>query len=154
MLILDLVKVLTKFKIPYALVGGYAVSLHGATRGTLDVDLIIPLEEKYYIAIEKALNSMKLIPRLPVSAKEIFSFREEYIESRNLVAWSFYDPDQPFHIVDIIITEDLNKVKTTKVNIKNIKVSLIAVEDLIKMKTKSARPQDLEDVKALRKLKK
>ena len=39
-----LIKVVDKLReknIPYAIVGGHAVALHGAVRGTLDIDLII-----------------------------------------------------------------------------------------------------------------
>ncbi len=154
MLILEVINSLDTFKVPYAIIGGYAVSLHGAARGTLDIDLIIPYEKKYYLSAEKALSSIKLIPRLPVSGNEVFTFRDEYIKNRNLIAWSFYDPSNPPRLVDIVITEDLNQLKTIGVSIKNKKVKIISLEDLIKIKTKSARPQDLEDIKALRKLQK
>lgn len=153
MLLLEVVKTLNTFKVPYALVGGYAVALHGATRGTIDIDVIIPQEKKQYLGVEKALAAMAMIPRLPVTAEEVFTFRDEYIKKRNLIAWSFFDPNNALRIVDVIITEDLNKINTTSVTIKNKKVNIIAIDDLIKMKSRSARPQDLEDVKALKKLK-
>ncbi|MBP9837642.1 MAG: nucleotidyltransferase [Proteobacteria bacterium] len=154
MLILEVTSALDSFRVPYAIVGGYAVSLHGATRGTLDIDLIIPQEKKYYLLVEKALSSINLHSRLPVTATEVFTYRDEYIKNRNLIAWSFFDSHNPLRIVDVIITEDLNHVKTTILSIKNKKVKIITKEDLIKIKSKSGRPQDLEDVKALRKLQK
>jgi len=100
-----------KNNISYAIVGGYAVALHGAPRGTIDIDFIINHIESTFIAVEAALRSMGLVPRLPVTAKEVFQFRQEYIKNRNLIAWSFYNPIDPIEIIDIIITEDLANYK-------------------------------------------
>jgi len=44
------------------------------------------------------------------------------------------------------------KIKKIKINNKSIK--LLSIEDLIKMKKKSERTQDIEDIKALRRIKK
>lgn len=138
--------------IPYAVVGGYAVALHGAPRGTLDIDFIIPLEERFYLGVEKALQSIGMRSRLPVTAKEIFNFRNEYIENRNLIAWSFYNPADASEVVDIIITEDLNNCFVLEKNFAKMNVKVISKKDLIRMKKKSGRPQDLIDIQSLEKL--
>lgn len=137
--------------ISYAIVGGYAVALHGAPRGTIDIDFIIPLEESSFIATEQALNSIGIVSRLPVSAREVFQFRQEYITRRNLIAWSFYNPQNPMEIVDIIITSALEDFSIVEKQIASTKIKLIAKRDLIKMKKLSGRPQDLLDVAALEK---
>lgn len=139
-------------KIPYAIVGGYAVALLGAARGTVDVDFITKLEEQTFLKIEEAFKSLGFIARLPVTAKEVFAFREEYIEKRNLIAWSFYNPRNPLEIVDIIITEDLNECTTVNKTLDGKKIKVLSKADLIRMKRKSGRPQDLIDIEALEKL--
>ena len=143
---------LEKNKIPYALVGGYAVALHGATRGTVDIDFIVRFQEADFIALEKALGSIGLKPRLPVTAKEVFQFRQEYIEQRNLIAWSFINPNNPLEIVDVIITENLADCSVATKDFGKLKVKVLSKKDLIKMKKKSGRPQDLLDVDALERL--
>src|SRR5579871_1317334 len=85
--------------IPYAVVGGYAVALHGATRGTLDIDFIVSLDEKVFLKVEEALLALGFRSRLPITAHEVFMFREEYIKNRNLIAWSFYNPENPMEVV-------------------------------------------------------
>lgn len=45
----------------YALVGGYAVALHGAVRATADVDLVIEFKEDSFAQAEAALLSLGLI---------------------------------------------------------------------------------------------
>jgi len=145
-------KALNKAKIRYMLVGGYAVALHGAVRGTVDLDFVIALEKGQFIAIEKAMLSIGLKPRLPVSAEEMFNFRKEYIKNKNLIAWSFINDANPLELVDIIITHDADKMKVVVKKIGNTAVNIAAIDELIKMKKLSARPQDLEDIKALEKL--
>ncbi|MEZ4744104.1 MAG: hypothetical protein R3B45_16925 [Bdellovibrionota bacterium] len=143
---------LNEEKIPYAIVGGFAVALHGAIRGTIDIDLITKLTLKNFVAFEKAMLELGLESRLPVTAKEVFNFREEYIKNRNLIAWSFFNPKKPIEVIDVIITEDLTGMKTIDKNLRNQKIKVLSLPDLISMKEKSGRPQDLEDVKTLKEL--
>ncbi len=152
MFLLRIAQALEGAKVSYALVGGFAVALHGAVRGTLDVDLILRFSEKQFVAAEQALQSIGLKPRLPVTAADVFRFREEYIKNRNLHAWSFVNPDRPSEIVDVILTENLADVKVRRMKVRGQAVRVVSVVDLIRMKEASARPQDLEDAKALRDL--
>jgi hypothetical protein len=149
MLLLRLASAFHEEDIRYALVGGYAVNLHGAIRGTMDIDLAIALRQLDFIKVEKALNSLGLVSRLPVTSKEVFQFRKEYIERRNLVAWSFYNPKDPSEIVDIIITQDAQKLKIKRFSLQGVPLLVASISDLIRMKKMSGRPQDLLDVKAL-----
>lgn len=152
MFYLDVIKAFNKAKIPYAIVGGLAVSLHGAVRGTVDIDFITLIDKGNFKNIEKTLLKLGLKPMLPVTAENVFDYRIEYIKNRNLIAWSFCDPKNPSRIVDIIITHDLKKLNSTEIKIGSVKASVLSKKDLINMKTESGRIQDLEDVKALEKL--
>jgi len=152
MLLLRLVESLNRARVPYALVGGYAVALHGAVRGTVDIDIVLRFTERDFKGAEKALRRISLEPRLPVTASDLFRYREEYIRNRNLTAWSFVNPARPSELVDVILTHDLSKMKLKRVRIQGRLIRLASIEDLIKMKSECGRPQDLEDVKALRKL--
>lgn len=143
-------KALNDAKIGYAVVGGYAVALHGAVRGTVDLDLVIQLTEESFLKSEIAFKKLGLQSRLPVDAKQVFQFREDYIKNRNLIAWSFYDPTHPANQLDVIITDDFAKMKTDPILVHGVKVPLVSIQDLIQMKTRSGRPQDLEDISALR----
>ena len=154
MLLLEVAAALKKSKIHFAIAGGYAVSLHGAVRGTVDVDIVLRFSKNDYIAAEAAFKNLGLTSRLPVSAAEVYEFREEYMKNRNLVAWSFSDPKDPTRIVDVIITHDLRKLGVEQVAADGRLLPVLAVPDLIAMKRASARPQDLEDVRALEELRK
>lgn len=152
MWIIEVAQALEKQSVDYAVVGGFAVALHGAIRGTLDLDVVVEISRQSFIKTEKALKSIGLQPRLPLDPEELYEFRKEYIEKRNLVAWSFYDAKDPTHVVDVIITTDLKKIKTVKLNIHRKTLFVASIPSLIDMKKKSGRPQDIEDIKALEKI--
>ena len=147
------VNTLDSHHVPYMLVGGYAVALHGAVRGTVDIDVAVPLSKQAYVKAEQALRNIGLVPRLPVTAEEIFDSRESYINDKNLVDWSFYNPDNPLEMVDIIVTEDARALKSTTKTSGGVEIKIVAIDDLIRLKQAAGREQDLEDIKALRKLK-
>ncbi|MBL0349691.1 MAG: hypothetical protein IPP68_04875 [Elusimicrobia bacterium] len=68
------------------------------------------------------------------------------------MAWSFWNPADPSEIVDVVITHDLAKMKVLAVRWGRDEIPLVSKKDLIAMKKESARPQDLEDIKALESL--
>ncbi|MCI0658163.1 MAG: hypothetical protein L0170_14015 [Acidobacteria bacterium] len=152
MLLLRVIRALNEARVPYAVVGGYAVALHGAVRGTVDVDLVIRFKAADFQRTEQALVSLGLQSRLPITAAEVFRFREEYLQNRNLRAWTFINPARPSEIVDVILSEDLAGMKVKRVRIQGESVRIASLQDLIRMKEKSARVQDHEDVEALKRL--
>ena len=87
-----------------------------------------------------------------MTAREVYDFRDEHIWNQNLTAWNFSNTDSPLGQVDIIITDDLAGKRTKAVALPTDPVHVLAVMDLIAMKRRSGRPQDLEDVRALEKL--
>jgi hypothetical protein len=149
MLISRVAKAFKKHGVPFGVVGGYAVALHGAVRGTVDLDLVLRLRRKDFVAAAEALAGLGLQPKLPVTAGEVFDFREDYIARRNLVAWSFWNPTDPSEMVDVVITHDLDKMDIVTMRLGGEEVPVVSRKDLIAMKKESARPQDLEDIKAL-----
>lgn len=150
MFIHDVCGALEKAGVSYAIVGGYAVALHGAVRGTVDVDVAIHWSLKNLQNTEKALKEMGLVSLIPIDSTSLFNFKEEYIKNRNLIAWNFYNPSNPLNQVDIIINYDLKSKSHTKtIKTTHGQIRILSLKDLIKMKKESGRPQDLEDVKAL-----
>jgi hypothetical protein len=136
----------------YAVVGGHAVALHGAVRGTVDINIAIAWSRKALASVESALRKIGLESRLPVTAAEIFDFRDEYIANKNLVAWNFYNPVDLSEQVDVLINYDLKGKRVKRIELRNATIRILSLKDLIEMKRLSGRPQDVEDVRALEKL--
>ena len=150
MFLVDLAKKFDIEKVPYALVGGLAVALHGAARGTVDIDLVLKLQLKYIKKAVEVFRDFGMQSRIPITPENLISFRKEYIKNKNLIAWNFFDENDFSKNVDIIITEDLNKIKTVVKKVDGYEIKVASIKDLIKMKKKSNRLQDIEDIKSLK----
>ncbi len=151
MFLFEVLDCLEKEKVDYALVGGYALALHGLVRATMDVDFVIRLNKSQAKSVERALKSINLTSRLPLKAEEVIEFRQDYIKKRNLIAWSFVDYNDPSRIVDLILTESTKTLKVQKISVSGRKVPVASLKDLLRMKTNTGRAKDALDVENIRK---
>lgn len=133
-------------KLPFVVVGGYALALQGIVRATMDVDFVLKIDLESYDKAEKCLNSLGLTSRIPVRSRDIIHFRKEYIEERNLIAWSFVDFKNPSRQVDILITRDISDIEIQKIPVGGRKIPVASLQSLLKMKSETGRPQDQIDI--------
>ena len=152
MIINRLCKSFKERKLPYAIVGGYAVGIYGYKRYTQDLDIVIKWNKKNLINAEQCFIDNGLVSRLPISALDVFEFRDEYINNRNLIAWNFYNPKVLSEQVDLLINYDLARKKTETVATPFTELKVLNLSDLIKMKKESGREKDLIDIKHLEEL--
>lgn len=155
---LSLFKALNQAKIEYVVVGGMATVLHGYPRFTADIDLVINLEQAEAEKAIKLIISLGLKARLPVDPMDftVESIRESWIEQKNMLVFTFYDPKNPLLIVDIFVREpvpfaELSK-KAIMLDMNGEPVPVCDIETLIAMKLKAGRSKDLEDVKYLQEI--
>lgn len=146
-------------KIRYVVVGGLAVVLHGYTRLTADIDLIIDLDpNNAKDAIEAALK-LGFKARPPVDPRQFADAeaRQSWIKDKGMKVFSFYDPKDPIRNIDFfaqnpIPFEELwKRAKTVPLSQTLIKIASIA--DLISLKKIAGRPVDMIDIAELEKLK-
>jgi hypothetical protein len=137
--------------VKFALAGGHAVALHGAVRGTVDLDFVLAGARENFVAAERALKSLGLVSRVPVTGEEVFAFRKEYMEKRNLLAWGFYHPKDPSQVVDLVLTWDLKPGESVRIRAFGRDIPVLSKPALIAMKRAAGRPQDLVDADALEK---
>lgn len=138
----------------FAIAGGHAVALHGAVRGTIDIDFVIEWTEDNLVRVEKATRRLGLVSRLPVTPQQVYKDRDSLIKDRNLIAWNFYNPKRLDEQLDLIIDYDLSGHERIIFSVGGIDLPVLGVEALIAMKKKSGRPQDLHDIDALESIKK
>lgn len=146
-------------KIKYLVVGGVAVNLHGYVRFTGDLDLLVLLNEENLTKLDKLMKKLGYSERIPVSVLELRDNKKakEWLKQKNLKAYSFIPPKTDLLQIDIIIEESLDfqkfyKNKITK-RIDNTNIPIVCLTDLMKMKKKANREQDLLDLKSLIELK-
>jgi hypothetical protein len=149
-----------KNKVKYLIVGGLAVNLYGVPRLTQDIDLIISTKKQNILKINSVLKDLGYILRLPVDPKDLTDSGKvmDWVENRNLKAFSFYHKKDSFKVIDILLVHPLQfeesfKNKTVK-KAKDIKIYLASLNDLIKTKEFSGRMQDSCDIKMLKKISK
>ncbi len=61
MLIYDIIDIFDKVKLKYAIVGGYALALHGLVRATVDVDLVLSLRMEDFELAEESLKKLTAV---------------------------------------------------------------------------------------------
>jgi hypothetical protein len=150
MLLFEITDAFETAKLKYALIGGYALALHGLVRATIDVDFVLRLRQSDYELAEKTLAKINLRSRLPIRAQDVIKMRKEFIENRNLLAWSFVDYKNPTRQVDLLITRDLDDCETQKISVAGRKITIVSLRELLKMKLEAGRPQDLVDIQNIR----
>ncbi len=141
--------------VPFVVVGGVAVVLHGHPRLTADLDLVIDLATEHVDRAIVATTELGLRPRLPVDPRGLGDpeVRRGWVEDRNLRVLSFHDPDDPLREVDVfadppIAFADL-RARAAVVTLGELAVPVAAIDDLVAMKRLAGRPQDLADIAAL-----
>ena len=140
---------LTEARVTYALCGGWAVALHGVSRGTVDVDIVVNIESENLTRAVAVLSELGLLSRIPLSAEQVSADYKVLREERNLLAWNFYNPQNPIEQVDIVLTESVQPSDVVELNLGSSRLPCLSRERLIAMKQASGRPQDLADVDAL-----
>ena len=150
MFLFELTDAFIDSKLKFALVGGYALALHGLVRATIDVDFVIKLTQADFELAEKTLNKLGLQSRIPVRAQDIIKMRKEYIENRNLIAWSFVDYKNPSRQVDILITKDVSSMEIERISVSGRKIPVASLDEILKMKEEAGRPQDLIDIENIK----
>ena len=158
MLYKQILKKLEDENFEYLVVGGLAVNLHGYTRATADLDIVILLSEDNIEKFVKIIKTLNYKPRVPVELEDFISEknRKKWIEEKNMKVFSVYNPENEYEHIDILIEYSLNfeQVYKNKVIyvIEEVQVPVISIPDLIKLKEEAGRIIDRNDILALNKI--
>jgi hypothetical protein len=160
MFYLEILEGLYEKKIRYLIVGGLSVNLYGVPRLTQDIDIIISTDRENILKIITVLKNHGYVPRLPVNPEDLADSDKvkDWVENRNLKAFSFYHKKDNYKVVDIVLVHPLDfeesfKNRTVK-RVKDIEIYLASIDDLIETKEFSGRAQDISDIEMLKKARK
>jgi hypothetical protein len=138
----ELLQLLEKNNAEYVLVGGYAVAFHGFPRFTKDLDIFYRNSEENVKRIKRALIE--------------FGFPEEqlpdslFYESGNIIQFGI----EPLRVDILNEIDGVSFDEAIKNHIRgkygDLDIKFIGINELIKNKEVSGRPQDLVDAKKLR----
>lgn len=138
----DFVKLCNEYSVQYLVVGGYAVSIHGYPRATKDFDICIKISE------ENAAKMVEVINEFGFSSLKL---KKEDFLKRDFITQLGHEP------VRIDILNDIDGVtfdeafKNKKViSYKGTDINFIGYNDLLRVKEKAGRPQDIADLSKLK----
>lgn len=155
-------EVLTKLadsNVRFLVVGAVAVNLHGVPRMTADLDLLVDLASPNLSTLIQAFEGLGYKPRLPVPVTALLDpeQRREWVEQRNLRAFTFVHSLRPLQEVDLLLESPVSfeEADRTKIVVTagSLRVPVISLDHLIAMKRVSSRAQDAADVEALERVK-
>lgn len=155
----EIFQALHRAGVRYLVAGGVALNLHGVPRMTADLDLAVALDRENLEAALDALAGQGLRPSLPVPARDVLdpAKRARWREEKNLVAFPLHSPTRPFEAVDLLIHADLDFEaawgRRLAVQVAGVEVPVLGLDDLVALKRRAGRPQDLADADALLRLK-
>lgn len=155
----EILEALYRQKVRYLIIGGLGVNLYGVPRTTQDIDLIISMDRENILRLVGLLKDLGYRPRLPVESEKLAEPQEvkEWIENRNMKAFSFIHGESAYKVVDIVLVHPLEFEKAygrrTVKTVKGVELNLASIEDLIECKKFSGRAQDLTDIALLHKAK-
>ncbi len=150
-----LFKALNDAGVRYVVVGGVAVVLHGHARLTVDVDLVVDLDEGQALSAIDALVKMGLRPRVPVNPRDFAnrSVREAWIRDRGMQVFSMFDPSNPMRVVDLFVDHPVPFeelwARSLEFELRDTTVRVASIPDLIHLKRLAGRPQDQDDIERL-----
>lgn len=137
---------LRRNNLQFCLAGGWAVSMIGIARTTMDIDILIVLDENIKRKVVSILeNSFNLIQS-----------HEKEMELKNITIWrnivSLKGKNEPY-MLDLL-KADNDYLKTVierriEIDYEGIIIPIISIEDLIVIKLASFRKQDQVDIENL-----
>lgn len=139
---IDFVKLCNKYEVEYLVIGGYAVSIHGYPRSTKDFDVCIKISEE---------NAAKMIQVIKDFGFASLKLTKEDFLKRDFITQLGHEP------VRIDILNDLDGVPFDQawmnkrvIDFEGSKINFIGYAELLKVKEKAGRPQDIADISKLK----
>lgn len=159
MKIAELLQSLADARVDYVLVGGLAVQLHGFLRATVDIDLVLAMNDANldrFIEVAKRFGLKPVIP-VPIDALKNAAQIDQWYREKGMLAFALREPRVGGSVIDVLVRPDISfdtlRSGAVEGKLFGRQVSIASIDDLIGMKRIANRPKDQLDVAALEKIK-
>ena len=158
MFCLDLLRSLEAHRVRYLLVGGLAMNLLGVPRLTMDVDVVLALDDENLDGFFAVARELGLKPSIPVAIEfpKDPASRREWIERRNRIALPLVAADPGSPTLDVLIEHPLEfesaYSRRERRRVADVEANVASVADMITLKERAGRRQDRDDIEHLRRL--
>jgi len=158
MFYLELFRCLESRHVRYLLADGLAMNLHGVPRMTMDVDLVLALDDENVEAFLRCARDLSLKPQAPVPLESLKDAgeRRSWIEDKHLIVFALSGaPGTP--TVDVLLKHSLDldaaMERALVQTVEGVPIRIASVGDMIALKQNTGRRQDADDVEHLLRIK-
>ena len=154
---LEILNALHDRRVDFVIAGGVAAVLHGGSRVTFDLDVVPSLTPDSWETAVDLLWGLGARPRIPVPLERIRDVEHvrRWRREKGMLALNFRTLDGSTE-VDLLVGEsdafDELKQRAVEVKVDRRTFFVASIDDLISMKQRAGRPQDLLDIAELRKI--
>lgn len=142
-------------QVRFLVVGGLAVVAHGYVRGTKDLDMVFDLAPENLERAVAALSRLGYRPLVPVPFEHYARAEERrrWVEEKGAVVFQIFSDLHPTVRIDLFLSEpfgfDAVYARAAWQAIADIPVPFVPLPELLEMKRRAGRPQDLADIHRL-----
>jgi predicted nucleotidyltransferase len=140
---LDFISLCNHYNVKYLVIGGYAVGIHGYPRLTKDLDVSIQISEDNAEKIVQVINDFGL--------SSLKLTKEDFLKI-NFITQLGHEPVRIdiLNDLDVISFDDAWKNRKV-VTMFNVPINFIGLDELLIIKEKAGRKQDIADIDKLKK---
>ncbi|VTU29049.1 nucleotidyl transferase AbiEii/AbiGii toxin family protein [Variovorax sp. PBL-E5] len=154
----DILRALGDAEVRFVLVGGFAVQLHGFVRTTLDLDLVLAMDDDNlgrFISVARKFGLEPVIP-VPLESLADSSKIEQWHREKGMLAFALREPQVGGSVVDVLVRPDVPfdqlLARSVDVQLFDRSMKIASIDDLLTMKRVANRPKDRIDIEALEKI--
>lgn len=154
----DLLKLLTDSKVEFVLVGGLAVALQGYQRVTMDVDVVLAMDDANLQRFVSAAKTAGLRPTIPVSLDSLAQpeLIDQWFREKGMLAFSVRGSETKATVMDVLVRPVVPfaqlQCDATIIKVGSLDIPVASIAHLIEMKSGTGRTKDILDIEELRKI--
>ena len=154
----DLIKTLADADVDYVLVGGLAVALHGYPRVTMDVDVVLAMDEENLRRFIDCAKASGLQPVIPVSIDSLArpELLDQWYKEKGMLVFGLRHPPAMATVIDVLIKPVVPYAQLRRdavlVAVGPLTIPVASIDHLVAMKTGTGRSKDLLDIEELKKI--
>ena len=154
----DFFEAMTSARVDYVLVGGLAVSLQGVVRGTLDVDVVLAMDNENVSRFIDSARKLGLSPSLPVPIEALQDSVQidTWYREKHMLAFTLREAEPAGLVVDVLVRplvpfEELRAAASHR-PFGKASIPVASIRHLIALKTGTGRSIDAQDIEQLTRL--
>ena len=151
----DILRAMTHREVQFVVVGGFAVQLHGFVRSTIDLDLVLAMDNGNLTKFIEVARQFNLHPIVPASIESLKNaeLMDLWFWEKGMVAFALREAEPAGAVIDVLVRPvvdfEVLHAHAMPVELFGGEVKIASIDHLIAMKRVAGRRKDLIDIDAL-----